>query len=180
MHGKIFGWRKGSAFLLVVLHMKLRKATEEDAHKVAHVMVKSYNMDSLEEAVEAFRREMMQEKAFVVAEEGDAIVGIASWQMHDVPKHMLAELHRIAVLPEFKGKGVAKRVFEFLLDDCDRFYRSKGHALRKMFVLTHASNKRAHAFYEKLGFKLEARLPSHYYDGEDELVFSMFLEKKKD
>jgi ribosomal protein S18 acetylase RimI-like enzyme len=159
--------------------MRLRKAVEKDAEQVAAVMLQSYNMQSKEEAIDAFKREMRQDKNFIVAEEKDAIIGIASWQMHDVPHHSLAELHRIAVLPDARGKGIAQKVFDFLLKDCDSFYKEKGHALRKIFVLTHGSNKRAHRFYEKLGFRLEAKLPNHYYHGEDEFVFSMFFNKNQ-
>jgi len=158
--------------------MRFRKAEENDVAQVARVLAKSYNMDSEAEAAMAFRRELRQEKNFVVAEEGDAVVGVASWQMHDLPKHMLAELHRIAVMPEYRGNGVARGLFDFLLEDCNAFYKQNGVCLRKMFLLTHNSNARAQRFYEKLGFSFEAKLPSHYYDREDEIVYSMFPEKK--
>ena len=84
--------------------MKLRKAKIKDAGQVADVLVECYNMDSKGEAIESFKREFKQEKAFVVCVDNKKIVAIASWQMHDIPKHKLAELHRIAVLPEFRGK----------------------------------------------------------------------------
>ncbi len=159
--------------------MKLRKAKRTDAGQVADVLVECYNMDSKDEAIESFKREFKQEKVFVVCVDNKKIVAIASWQMHDIPKHKLAELHRIAVLPEFRGKGISKQIFDFMVDDCHIFYEDQGHGLRKMFVLTHGSNKRAQKFYEKLGFSLEARLPNHYYPGEDELVYSMFFKKRK-
>ncbi len=159
--------------------MRLRKAGEEDAGKVADVLLQSYNIQSRAEAVEAFKRELRQEKNFVIAEEKDAVIGLASWQMHDVPRHQLAELHRIAVMPDFRGKGIAKPLFQFMVEDCKGFYARHGENLRKLFVLTHFSNKRAHCFYEKLGFRQEARLPNHYYDGEDEVVYSMFFKRKR-
>ena len=159
--------------------MRFRKAEENDAAQVAMVLAKSYNMDSEAEAAMAFRRELRQEKNFVLAEDGCAVVGVASWQMHDLPKHMLAELHRIAVMPECRGNGVARGLFDFLLEDCNAFYKQNGLFLRKMFLLTHHSNARARRFYEKLGFSFEARLPSHYYESEDELVYSMFPAKNR-
>jgi len=158
--------------------MNLRKAKLSDAEKIAVVLLECYNMDSLKEAKEAFKREMKMQKTFVLAEETGKVIAVASWQMHDVPKHKLAELHRIAVLSDFRGTGVSTKIFRFMVDDCHLFYTKKGHGLRKLFVLTHDSNQRAQRFYEKLGFKLEARLPNHYYNGEDELVYSMFFEEK--
>jgi ribosomal protein S18 acetylase RimI-like enzyme len=155
--------------------IKFRKAVSEDADGVAEVLLRSYNMKDHAEARQAFLVELQMKKHFVVAEEEGKIVGVVSWCVHDLPKHQLAELHRIAVLPEHRGKGIAKQLFNALLEDCGAFYKEKGTRLRKLFLLTHASNKTAHAVYEKLGFKPEARLPNHYYDGEDEIVYSMFF-----
>ncbi len=156
--------------------MDLKKANVRDAERVASVLLECYNMDSLDEAIGAFKREMRQQKAFVLGEENGTVIAVASWQVHDIPKHRLAELHRIAVLPEFRGKGLSRQIFEFMVHDCRLFYSRQGHRLRKLFVLTHDSNKRAQRFYEKLGFRLEARLANHCYEGEDELVYSMFFQ----
>ncbi len=97
--------------------------------------------------------------------------------MHGLPKHQLAELDRIAVLPEYRGKGVERMLFKRLLEEAGNAYKEAGSKLRKLYLLTHASNARAQAFYKKLGFSHESTLKSHYYDGEDELVFSMFIDK---
>ena len=47
--------------------------------------------------------------------------------------------------------------------------------LRKLYLLTHADNIRAHKFYGKLGFKHETTLKQHYYKDKDEYVYSMFF-----
>ena len=41
--------------------------------------------------------------------------------------------------------------------------------------MTHESNKRAQGFYEKMGMKHETTLKAHYYDKEDERVYSLFF-----
>ena len=149
---------------------------ENDSLAVANVLKDSYNINSVEEGVSVFKSEINKEHNYIVAIKDNEIIGIASWKVHDLPKHCLAELSRIAVLPSYRGKGVAKELFEALKIGANEFYKSNGFELRKLYLLTHASNKRAQSFYSKLGFKHETTLKDHYYKGEDELVFSLFFD----
>ena len=153
----------------------LRKATEADKEGIAKVLVSSYNMDSIQEGIEAFREECAKRYHFLVAEIDGKIAGIASYQIHGLPKHQLAEMDRIAVIPEFRGKGVAKQIFDFLVREVNGFYGKHGFKLRKLYLLTHEDNERAQMFYGKLGFEAEASLKDHFYKGKAELVMSMFF-----
>ena len=96
--------------------------------------------------------------------------------MHGLPKHQLCELDRIAVLPEYRGKGIARQLFNALIKDSKAFYKKNKSKLRKLYLLTHADNIRAHKFYEKLGFKHETTLKYHYYKDKDEYVYSTFFD----
>ena len=99
-----------------------------------------------------------------------------TWAAHGLRKHQLCELDRIAVLPEYRGKGVARKLFDALIKDAKAYYKKNNSKLRKLYLLTHADNKRAHKFYEKLGFRHETTLKEHYYKGRDEFVYSMFFD----
>ena len=154
----------------------IRKARLEDAEGIAKVLKESYNIDSLEEGKQVFLSEMKKDYHYIVAEEAGRILGVVTWTIHDLPKHQLAELNKIAVLPEFRGKGIAKLLFEGLIKNCQEFYGKHKTKLRKLYTLTHESNKRAHKFYEKMGFKHETTLKGHYYKGEDERVYSIFFD----
>ncbi len=156
--------------------MQIRKATEKDADGIADVLLKCYNISGLEEGKLAFLNETKKLHHYIVAEEDGKIIGIVTWAMHGLPKHMLAELDRIAVLPEYRGKGVSIVLFNFLKEDADNEYKKHGFKLRKLYLLTHDDNERAHAFYHKIGFKHETTLKQHYYKDKDEFVFSMFFE----
>lgn len=158
------------------MRMELRTATPEDAKGVALVMKQSYRIDSLAEGEEIFKEEMAAHHRFVVAAEGHEIIGFASWTVRDLPRHELGELNRIAVHPDHRGKNIGEGLFFFLVQDAKKFYLDRGKRLRKLFVMTHASNHVARQFYAKVGFKLEATLKDHYYRGEDECVYSMFFD----
>ncbi|MEK6983373.1 MAG: GNAT family N-acetyltransferase [Nanoarchaeota archaeon] len=156
--------------------MKIRKGTIKDAKGVANVLVHSYNIKDLQEGIDTFKNEIKKQHHYLVAEENQEIIGIVTWLMHGLPKHQLCELDRIAVLPEYRGKGVAIQLFNALIKDSSSFYKKNKSKLRKLYLLTHADNTRAHKFYEKLGFKHETTLKQHYYRDKDEYVYSMFFE----
>ncbi len=155
--------------------MKIRRSKPSDAKGIANVLVNSYNVKNLNEGINVFKSESAKQQVYVVAEDKGKIIGIATWIMHGLPKHQLAELDRIAVLPEYRGHGIARPLFDALLKDAKEFYKKNKSRLRKMYILTHYDNVRAHRFYEKLGFTHEATLKQHYYANKDEYVYSMFF-----
>ena len=155
--------------------MKICKATSKDAKGIANVLVQSYNIKDLKEGISVFENETQKNHHYIVAEENGKIIGIVTWIMHGLPKHRLCELDRIAVLPEYRGRGVAKKLFDDLVNDAKQFYKKNKSKLRKLYLLTHADNIKAHKFYEKLGFKHETTLKEHYYKDKDEYVYSMFF-----
>lgn len=155
--------------------MKFRKATAKDAKGIANVLVKSYNIKDVKEGIAAFKEEVQKKYNYIIAVDNGKVVGLTTWQVHGLPKHQLCELDRIAVLPECRGKGVAQKLFAALVKAAKAEYKKNKSKLRKLYLLTHASNIRAHKFYEKLGFKHETTLKNHYYKKEDEWVYSMFF-----
>ncbi len=144
---------------------------------IAHVLSKCYNINGENEGIEVYESELSKNHHYLIAEEDDKIVGIVTWISHGLPKHMLAELDRIAVLPEFRGKGIAEQLKGALIEECKSWFRSKGFHLRKLYLLTHQDNAGARKFYEKMGFSHETTLKEHYYKGRDECVYSKFFEE---
>ena len=155
--------------------MKIRQAKPSDAKGIANVLVNSYNVKDLNEGINVFKSESAKQQVYIVAEDKGKIIGIATWIMHGLPKHQLAELDRIAVLPDYRGQGVARPLFEAMVKDAQAFYKKNKSRLRKLYILSHYDNIRAHKFYEKLGFVHETTLKAHYYENKDEFVFSRFF-----
>ncbi|MFP4112280.1 MAG: uridine diphosphate-N-acetylglucosamine-binding protein YvcK [Candidatus Woesearchaeota archaeon] len=165
-----------------VSDLKLRKAKKDDANEIGTVLNVSFNIDSIEEGKKIFLDES-DSSNYIVAESEGKIAGFVSWKMHHEPKHELAELDRIGILPEFRGimhkdKSIGKHLFEALIEDACKTYKKYGQNLRKLYLLVHADNTRARKFYEKCGMKMEATLPSHLYPGRDECVYSVYFDKE--
>ena len=155
--------------------MKLRKANKRDQFQITRVLMSSYNIKTIDEAIRVFKTEAKKEYHYIVAEEDKKIIGFVTWQMHGLPKHQLCELDRIAVLPEWRGKKVAQQLFQKLIDDARTHYKKYGFIVRKLYLLTHRDNSVAQKFYSKMGMKKETVLKDHFYKGKDELVMSMFF-----
>ena len=152
--------------------IQYRPATTKDAIGIATVLKESYNIKTIEEGVEVFRNETAKQYHFIIADDNGRIAGITTWQMHGLSKHGLCELDRIAVLPDYQGKGIGKSLFKTLLKAANDEYQKHGQKLRKLYLMTHAGNKAAQLFYRKLGLKHEATLKGHYYKDKDEYVMS--------
>ena len=155
--------------------MKFRKATLKDAKGIAKVLVESYNIKDLKEGINVFKTETKKFHNYLVAVDNAKIAGIVTWIVHGLPKHQLCELDRIAVLPQYRGTGIAKKLFDALIKDAKTYFKKNKSKLRKLYLLTHADNVRAHKFYERLGFKHETTLKEHYYKNRDEFVYSIFF-----
>ncbi|MEK6808619.1 MAG: GNAT family N-acetyltransferase [Nanoarchaeota archaeon] len=157
--------------------MKYRNSIPKDAECIANVLVKSYNIKDLKEGREIFNNEIKKQHHYIVAVEQGKIIGIVTWIVNGLPKHGLCELDRIAVLQEYQGKGIARDLFNKLIETASKEYKKHGFKLRKLFILTHADNKRAQSFYKKMGCSYETTLKTHYYKDKDEFVYSRFFEK---
>ncbi len=152
-----------------------RKATLKDADQISSVLMDFYNMKDTNEASDAFVSEIEKHFHYIVAVQNDFIIGLVTWLPHGLPKHGLFELDRICLLSESRGKGVGKGLIEELIMDADKWYKSMGENIRKLYLLTHEDNVDAHIFYEKVGFDHETTLKDHYYENQNERVYSKFF-----
>ena len=153
----------------------LKEANHDDKNQIAEVLLGFYNMNDLDEAINAFLSELEKDFHYIVAVENGKIIGLVTWFMHGLPKHGLFELDRICILSASRGKGVGIMLVDRLVDDARKWYNKLDEDIRKLYLLTHEDNKNAHAFYEKIGFEHETTLKDHYYDNKDERVYSKFF-----
>lgn len=73
----------------------------------------------------------------------------------------LSELHRVAVLPEFRQRGLAHRLLS------EWVMRSGG---RRLMLDVAAKNTAAIALYRRHGFVMIANRKRYYSDGDDALI----------
>ena len=152
-----------------------RSATQKDVDQISSVLFDFYNMKDANEASEAFISEIEKDFHYIVAVQNDFIIGLVTWLPHGLPKHGLFELDRICILSKTRRKGIGRGLIDELIRDADRWYKSMGERIRKLYLLTHEDNVDAHNFYEKVGFDHETTLKDHYYKYQNERVYSKFF-----
>lgn len=98
---------------------------------------------------------------YIVAEVSDKIIGYAGmWRIFDE-----GHITNIAVLPEFRGKGVGTRLIHNLIK------MAKNENIIKMTLEVRTGNMAARKLYSNLGF-IECGLRKGYYsdNGEDAII----------
>jgi [ribosomal protein S18]-alanine N-acetyltransferase len=90
--------------------------------------------------------------------------GFARWSA--LPVAHEAELLRIAVSPEVRRQGLARR----LLAASEAFLEQEGIDVFHLEVRT--SNHPARALYESMGWTLQRTRKAYYRDGEDAAIYS--------
>ena len=110
----------------------------------------------------AFIEELNREnRGVIIAETNGAIAGYAAY----IIIYGEAHLTNIAVAPEYRGKSIAKKLLNYILNvakkaDCEY-----------IFLDVRQSNKAAISLYEKFGFIKLYRRPNYYHSPvEDALV----------
>jgi ribosomal protein S18 acetylase RimI-like enzyme len=83
--------------------------------------------------------------------------------------HAYHYLHLIAVKEEYRGKGIGKKILEFIED---MLFKTRD----KIFLLVGDYNPRAKIFYEESGYKYLGTIPSLYRKGIDEYLMMKVYE----
>lgn len=89
-------------------------------------------------------------------EDGGENIGFAKAKlqvgMDEYPQATTAELEKIYILPQHKGKGIGRKAMTQLMDAC------KARAMEHLFLCVIDTNYAAQAFYEKLGFRFHSKI----------------------
>lgn len=85
---------------------------------------------------------------FLLAVEGDKILGFASYQ-HNYRNGAITKIPKIYILPETQGKGIGKSLIDFI----ENLARQNNAKILTLNV--NRFNKALH-FYQRLGFKITA------------------------
>lgn len=115
---------------------------------------------------EAFFGELLidDSKFFLIEKDGEEeaeVIGFAGFRNISGEIHIL----NIAVLPEYRKKGLGRMLLKKLLDEGKELV-TEGYTLE-----VRVGNASAIALYESFGFKNEGRRKKYYGDGEDAFIY---------
>ena len=110
---------------------------------------------------------LMPDSFYKLLFEDEKVIGYCCYS------HVLDEVHimNIAVRPDCRGKGFGNLLVEKII--------SEGKNLKANAITLEAreSNLVARKLYEKYGFKLAGVRPRYYMDGENAVIYWLYLEE---
>jgi ribosomal-protein-alanine acetyltransferase len=123
---------------------------------------------------ESYRRELIeklltdQEFHNVIAEDDDRKVGYATF--YEDARRKRARLVTIAVVPEYRNRGLAKAMLAFLEGEM------KNERLRISSLEVGVSNDPATKLYLSVGYRIKATIPDYYGKGKDAFYMEKSIE----
>ena len=137
--------------------MIIRKMTREDIDAVVGVDNAAFS-DTWKEATFCEEIEKDYSHYFVCESDGEIIGYAGIWCIYET-----AELIRIATVPKFRKRGIAKELMHKVLE-C-----AKTSGCERMMLEVRKSNIPAQELYKKFRFD-EISVRKGYYNGEDALI----------
>lgn len=105
--------------------------------------------------------EIQTNELFFIESEGTTVGTIAYAQKPDGSYY----ISNVAVLPEYRGKGIARLAMQKILEHISPAHR--------VWLVVHPENENALKLYTSLGFKQENRVENYYGDGEPRVVMAI-------
>ncbi len=136
--------------------MKITEMTEKHAAELANLDKICFSVPWSENS---FREEAENPlaKYFVAEEDGKLIGYLGVWCVQDE-----GQITNIAVLPEYRRKGIASKLLEHLVCEC------KG--VSQLVLEVRESNSGALALYEKYGFKRVGMRKNFYHSPTENAI----------
>lgn len=89
---------------------------------------------------------------------GDMPAGHVEYERKNVD---VAEITGFVLLPEYRGRGLGKRLFNRAMEDLNE--------TKQVFLMTHPENSAALRVYLAAGFKIKAWKDNYYHNGQPRL-----------
>ncbi|HHS98126.1 MAG TPA: GNAT family N-acetyltransferase [Chloroflexi bacterium] len=164
------------------MEIHIHRATPDDAGAISAIwevicaerVHSAVNRPFTPEQVRQYLTSLSDREGVFVAEAGDEIVGFQSldrWAQYTDSFDHVATVGTF-VLPDWRGKGIGRRLAQHT------FAFARAHGYEKLVVYVRASNARAQAFYQSLGFVPKGVLSRQVkIDGQydDEVFMELFL-----
>lgn len=109
----------------------------------------------------------------IFAEVNGKLVGMAAYFFATKKRvRHIADILAVYVLPEFRGEGIAQKLFDYIIKEC------KKNKIKKIELEVFENNLSAKKFYLKNGFKVVGKLKNEFLvDGKyyDEIMMEKFI-----
>ncbi len=138
----------------------LRNATDSDID----ILVELYlnEVENNETNAQVFARDLLFRMRTILGFEGEQLIGTISWAVRGGLDDGVAEIVGLGVNESNRRKGLASLLIQEVISEASVTFRESDAQLRILFLFMEAENSTARAFYNQMGFKEVANIPSFY------------------
>ena len=140
--------------------MIIRRATADDVDRIAEMEKVCFPEEPWSRDMVAAEFSGLNPTRYFAAEEDGRIVAYAG--VWDIPPE--GYITNVAVLPEYRRRGVASQVLQTMIDEC------LAEGVTDITLEVRVSNDPAIALYRSFGFEEAGVRRRYYQDGEDALI----------
>ena len=151
--------------------MEIRKATSKDAEKLREFFKHYKNEEIINSRIECY----LEHNSTIIAEENQDIAGAVQWYVKENPNAGVAELEEMFVTENYRKKGIASELLNYLIEDVKKFFSSRNIEPRKLYLFVSKDNQSARKLYEKHGFKMIAEVNDIFTDNQNEVFYCLDL-----
>ena len=154
------------------MHVLLRQAIPSDAIIIHHIEEQSFAQNHYHQEGLSRLQTILHDPNYItlVIENDTHVFGAAI--IHLRKNSCVGRLYSIAILPEYQGGVMGKKLFGFAQDTIKKAGKSG------MSLEIRDDNQRHFERYSKLGFKKIRRLLRYYPDGADAIKMIKYFEKQ--
>ena len=138
----------------------LRNATDSDIDILVNLYLNE--VEDNEANAQVFARDLLYRMRTILYFEGEKLCGTISWEVRGGLDDGVAEIVGLGVNESNRRKGLASLLIEEVISEASETFREANAQLRILFLFMEAENTTARAFYNHLGFKEVANIPSFY------------------
>lgn len=158
----------------------IREMAEEDLDAVVSIISRCMGKEDAFYAKRGFVKYFSKNKTdpysrYWVSCSNGTVIGVIGLNQDDDEKDDIFWVGWFAIVPKRQRIGIGSKLFTFM----ENVAIKQGARILYVNTSSDSSYKKACAFYKKQKFIQEARLSDYYEEGEDNIIFSKKLYKKK-
>jgi ribosomal protein S18 acetylase RimI-like enzyme len=152
------------------LTVEIRHATKDDLERLVDVF-RNQDLKTSREESQWFISCYFEYHHIVVAEVDGRVQGACVWRIEGERYSGLGWIENIWVEEKSRRVGLAERLLRRSIDDMRIYFDQFDIKLRKVVLTTQVERNSARKLYEKIGFRVVARLDELYDPGGHDLIY---------
>lgn len=150
--------------------VEISSSTEEDVERLVEIF-RHHDLKTSEEESRWFINCYYDYHHIVVARVEGVIQGACAWRIEGERHSGLGWIENIWVEEKSRRMGLAEELLRRSIDDMKTYFHDHGIELRKVVLTTQVERASARKLYEKIGFRIAARLDELYDPGGQDLIY---------